>query len=213
MGDSVLVIPEKVRAWGRADNIMLVRLLGLTPVLAVSTTLVNGLVMASALLLCFVFGSLTVSMIRYTVPPQVRILAQILIIAIIVTLVDLLMQSFAYLVSRDLGIYLPLLAANCAILTRVDEYASSHSLAAASKDGLFNGLGVCLLVIVLSASRELLGHGSLLRDAELLFGHDSAWMTLQFPVQGLALALLPAGGLMMMGLVLAARNHLFGRSQ
>jgi electron transport complex protein RnfE len=169
--------------------------------------------MAIALLISFVSGSLLVSLIRHTVPPQVRILSQILIIAIIVTLVDLLMQSYAYLVTRDLGLYLPLLAANCAILTRVDEYASCHSVAAATRDGLFNGLGVCLLVIVLSGSRELLGHGSLLRDAGHLFGSDSAWMTLQFPINGLALVLLPAGGLMMMGLVLAARNHLFGRSQ
>ncbi len=204
---------EKIRQWGRADNIMLVRLLGLTPVLAVSTTVVNGLVMALALLLTFVVGSVAVSLIRRAVPPQIRILSQILVISMTVTVVDLFMQSVAYSVTLELGIYLPLLAANCAILTRVDEYASHHGILQSLKDGLFNGLGVCLLVLVMSASRELLGHGSLLRNAELLFGYDAGWMSLQLPFPGLALAILPAGGLLMMGLILALRNHLFGRSQ
>lgn len=190
------------------NNPGLVQLLGLCPLLAVTSTVVNALGLGLATLFVLICSNLTVSAIQQWVPKEVRIPIFVLIIAAFVTCVQLLMNAFSYGLYTSLGIFLPLIVTNCAIIGRAEAYASKNPIKQASFDGLMMGTGFLLVLLVLGAVRELLGQGTLFDGAELLLGPWASILrieVMQLDNQFL-LAILPPGAFIAMGFLIAAKN-------
>ena len=196
------------------NNPGLVQLLGLCPLLAVSTTVVNGLGLGIATLLTLVGSNLIVSLIRHQVRNEIRIPVFVLVIASIVTTIELVMSAWFYELYLILGIFIPLIVTNCAIIGRAEAFASRHGVWPSVVDGLTNGLGFAGALVVLGAFREVLGSGTLFRDAQLLFGEAAAGMELvlaeHYP--GFLLAVLPPGAFLGLGLMIALKQWLDSRS-
>jgi len=192
-----------------ANNPALVQLLGLCPLLAVTNTAINGLGLGLATLGVLVASNLTVSAARHWIAPEVRMPAFVLIIATLVTVVDLVMQAWFSGLSRTLGIFIPLIVTNCTILGRAEAFASRRPMGDALVDGLAQGLGFALVLVALGAARELVGSGTLLADAHLLLGEWAR--VLEFRLlpdgSGLLLAILPPGAFIGLGLMIAWRQH------
>jgi len=197
------------------QNTGLVVLLGLCPLLAVSNTVINGLGLGLATLMVLLMTNFTVSITRPLLRPEVRIPAYVLIIASAVTAVELLMQAWTHDLYLTLGIFIPLIVTNCAIIGRAEAFASRNPPLPALADGLAVGLGFCLTLLLLGAVRELVGHGTLLRDAGLLFGTAGNALELRIvPGYGkFLLAMLPPGAFIALGCLVAGRNWLEARRQ
>ncbi|MBA6391452.1 electron transport complex subunit E [Colwellia sp. BRX10-3] len=190
------------------NNPGLVQLLGLCPLLAVTSTVVNALGLGIATLFVLICSNATVSAIRHWVPKEIRIPIFVLIIATFVTCVQLLMNAFTYDLYQSLGIFLPLIVTNCAIIGRAEAYASKKPIKLASFDGLMMGLGFLAVLMVLGAIREILGQGTLFDGANLLLG---PWATeLKVQIYHLdsqfLLAILPPGAFIAMGFLIAGKN-------
>jgi len=190
------------------NNPGLVQLLGLCPLLAVTSTVTNALGLGIATLFVLICSNATVSLVRKWVPKEVRIPIFVLIIASFVTCVQLLMNAYTFVLYQSLGIFLPLIVTNCAIIGRAEAYASKNPVKQASFDGLMMGLGFLLVLFVLGAAREILGQGTLFDGAPLLLGE---WATvLRVEVYSLdskfLLAVLPPGAFIAMGLFIALKN-------
>ena len=190
------------------QNTGLVVLLGLCPLLAVSSTVVNGLGLGLATTLVLIISNLSVSLARGLLRPEIRIPAFVLIIASAVTVTELLMRAYLFDLYRVLGIFIPLIVTNCAIIGRAEAFASRNGPLAAVVDGLGTGLGFCLTLVLLGALREFIGQGTLLADAHLLLGSWGQALTLNLVPDhpGFLLALLPPGAFIGLGLLIAARN-------
>lgn len=196
------------------NNPGLVQLLGLCPLLAVSTTVINGLGLGLATMATLIASNLIVSLIRNWVRPEVRIPVFVMVIAAIVTAIELLMNAYLHQLYRVLGIFIPLIVTNCSIIGRAEAFASKNKPLPAALDGFAQGLGFALCLVVLGAMREVLGHGTLLADAQLLFGPAAAsWeIVLIEDFRGLLLAILPPGAFLGLGLMIATKNW-FDRHQ
>ncbi|MCU7555139.1 electron transport complex subunit E [Alteromonas sp. ASW11-19] len=192
------------------NNPALVQLLGLCPLLAVTATVVNGLGLGLATLLVLVGSNVTVSLIRNIVRNEIRIPVFVMIIAGFVTIVQLLMNAFTYELYLALGIFIPLIVTNCAIIGRAEAYASKNSVGAAAFDGLMMGLGFTLVLVLLGGLREALGGGTLLAGADRLFGPVAKdWtLTLFTTEHPFLLAILPPGAFLGMGLLIALKNSI-----
>ena len=186
----------------------LVTLLGLCPLLALGNTTVNALGLGLATLATLLVTNVAASSLRGVLPPPIRLPAQVLIIASTVTLIEIAMQAWLPALHAALGIFLPLIVTNCLILGRAQAFAAHRPVVPAAVDALANGTGFLLVLLVLGGTRELVGRGTLLGDATLLFGERAAGWTRQLfdPGHGLLLALLPPGAFIALGLLLAARN-------
>lgn len=195
------------------QNTGLVVLLGLCPLLAVTNTAINGLGLGLATILTLVFSNLAVSMARGVLRPEIRIPAYVLIIASVVTVIQLLMQAWLYDLYRALGIFIPLIVTNCAIIGRAEAFASRNSPLPSVADGFATGLGFCLALVTLGAFREIIGQGTLLSQAGLMFGDlgASLEMTIIPNHPGFLLALLPPGAFISLGILIAGRNWLDSR--
>ncbi len=184
------------------------QLLGLCPLLAVSSTITNALGLGIATLLVLVGSNLTVSLIRNYVPKEIRIPVFVMIIAALVTCVQLLMNAYAYGLYLSLGIFIPLIVTNCIIIGRAEAYASKNDPLPAALDGFWMGLGMTTVLVVLGAMRELIGNGTLFDGADLLLGDWAAALRIQvfhFDSSFL-LALLPPGAFIGVGLLIALKN-------
>ncbi|MBS3744869.1 MAG: electron transport complex subunit E [Wenzhouxiangellaceae bacterium] len=192
------------------NNPGLVQLLGLCPLLAVTGTAINGLGLGLATLFVLVLSNLAVSLTRGLVQPEIRIPVFVLIIATLVTVVDLVMQAWFSGLSRTLGIFIPLIVTNCTILGRAEAFASRRSVGEALIDGLAQGAGFAAVLIALGAGREIVGHGTLMADAHLLLGEWARSLELVvLPEQvGLLLAVLPPGAFIGLGLLIALKNRI-----
>lgn len=190
------------------NNPGLVQLLGLCPLLAVSNNLINGLGLGLATLLVLVASNSTVALIRHVVRDEVRIPVFVMVIASFVTAIELLMNAFWHELYGVLGIFIPLIVTNCAIIGRAEAFAARNSVARSALDGLAMGVGFCLVLMVLGALRELIGQGTLLDQAELMFGPAAAGWTWQvFPEEnGLLLAVLPPGAFFGLAVLVALKN-------
>ncbi|PCI61676.1 MAG: electron transport complex subunit RsxE [Gammaproteobacteria bacterium] len=192
------------------NNPGLVQILGLCPLLAVTSTVTNALGLGLATMLVLIGSNATVSLIRQWVPKEIRIPIFVMIIAAFVTCVQLLMNAFTYGLYQSLGIFLPLIVTNCAIIGRAEAYASKNPVKQASFDGLMMGLGFTLLLLVLGAIREILGQGTLFDGADLLLGDWAANLRIEvfhFDSKFL-LAILPPGAFFAMGFLIAAKNFI-----
>src|SRR5690554_1546758 len=158
-----------------------VQVLGLCPLLAVTSTVVNAIGLGIATLLVLIGSNLSVSVIRNFVSESVRLPAFVMIIASFVTCAELLMQAFTYELYEILGIFIPLIVTNCAILGRADAFASKNPPLPAILDGAMMGLGFLAVLVVLGGMRELLGQGTLFADMHLLLGPMAAdWVVRPF---------------------------------
>ncbi|ELP9498992.1 electron transport complex subunit E [Vibrio alginolyticus] len=191
-----------------SNNPALVQLLGLCPLLAVSSTITNALGLGIATLLVLVGSNVTVSLIRNYVPKEIRIPVFVMIIASLVTCVQLLMNAYAYGLYLSLGIFIPLIVTNCIIIGRAEAYASKNDVAPAALDGLWMGLGMTSVLVVLGAMRELIGNGTLFDGADLLLGDRASALRIQvFQFDNsFLLALLPPGAFIGVGLLIALKN-------
>jgi len=190
------------------NNQALVALLGLCPLLAVSNTVINSLGLGLATTLTLILSNLLVSSLRQFILPEIRLPLFVLIIAGVVTIIELIMHAWFYELYKILGIFIPLIVTNCAIIGRAEVFASKNRIMPSILDALAMGLGFSFALIVLGGFRELLGSGTLLTQADLLFG-DAAkdWKINVFDGNsGILLAVLPPGAFIGLGLLIALKN-------
>lgn len=191
------------------NNPGLVQLLGLCPLLAVTGTTVNGLGLGLATLFVLAASNLIVSLLRGALRPEIRIPVFVLVIAALVTTVELAMSAFFHELYRALGIFIPLIVTNCAIIGRAESFASRNPPLPALLDGVMMGAGFALVLVVLGALREIVGLGTLFAGADLMFGPAAAGLTLEVPgYRGFLLAVLPPGAFIGLGLLVALKNAL-----
>jgi electron transport complex protein RnfE len=190
------------------NNPALVQLLGLCPLLAVTGTVVNALGLGLATLMVLVLSNVAVSLIRNFVNDSIRLPAFVMIIASLVTCAELLMQAYTYELYEILGIFIPLIVTNCAILGRADAFASKHSIVPAAIDGLMMGIGFMVVLLLLGAMRELIGQGTLFSDMSLIFGDIARDWEIQLidNYNNFLFAILPPGAFVGMGLIIAGKN-------
>jgi len=190
------------------NNPALVQLLGLCPLLAVTGSVVNALGLGFATLLVLVGSNLLVSLIRNKVADDIRLPVFVMIIAALVTIAELTMQALTYELYQILGIFIPLIVTNCAILGRADAYARKNPPHLAVLDGFSMGMGFAAVLVLLGAMRELLGQGTLFADMHLLLGpmaQNWTWVIID-DYRGFLFAVLPPGAFVGMGLIIAAKN-------
>lgn len=190
------------------NNPALVQLLGLCPLLAVTGSVVNAIGLGLATILVLVGSNLAVSLIRNHVPDAVRLPAFVMIIASFVTVTELVMQALTYELYQILGIFIPLIVTNCAILGRADAFASKNGLLPSVIDGLTMGLGFTVVLILLGVIREIIGQGTLFTNMDLIFGDMAAnWQIIVFEdYPDFLFAILPPGAFVAMGLIIAVKN-------
>ncbi len=192
------------------ENPGLVQLLGLCPLLAVTSTFVNGLGLGIATLAVMMASNALVSATRRWIQPEIRVPIYVLIIASLVTCIELIFKAWFPDLDRALGIFIPLIVTNCAIVARAEVFASRNPVGSSILDGLVMGSGFALLLMSIGAFRELIGLGSLFSRMDMLFGGE--------PVRGLVLVengwlllVLPPGAFFSLALAIAAKNAIDGR--
>lgn len=187
------------------ENPGLVQLLGLCPLLAVTVTFVNGLGLGIATLVVLMASNALVSATRRWIQPEIRIPIYVLIIASLVTCIELILKAWFPVLDRSLGIFVPLIVTNCAIVARAEVFASRNSVTASILDGLVMGLGFAVLLMTIGAFRELIGQGTIFARMDMLFGgepmrgiivNDGGWLLL----------VLPPGAFFSLALAIAAKN-------
>jgi len=190
------------------SNPALVQLLGLCPLLAVSTTVVNGFGLGLATLVTLVASNVTVSLIRNLVPREVRIPVYVLVIACAVTMIDLGLQAYLPELNDSLGIFVPLIVTNCVIIARAEAFASKNGVGPSFVDAVAMGVGFTFVLVVLGSLRELLGYGTLFQQMDLILGEGTRNLTVTLidDYRGFLLAVLPPGAFMGLGLLIALKN-------
>ncbi|UPW20496.1 electron transport complex subunit E [Agarivorans sp. TSD2052] len=197
------------------NNPGLVQLLGLCPLLAVTSTLTNALGLGLATMLVLVASNTTVSLIRKWVAKEIRIPVFVMVIASFVTCIQLLMNAYTYGLYQNLGIFIPLIVTNCIIIGRAEAFAARNQVKAAAFDGLMMGLGFGLVLALVGAIRELLGNGSLFYGIELLLGDWASFLYVQLIDfnEHFLVAVLPPGAFLVMGFIIALKNIIDNRVQ
>ncbi len=193
-----------------SNNPALVQILGLCPLLAVSNTVLNGLGLGLATTLTLVASNAVVSLIRRWVRPEIRIPVFVMIIASVVTVIELMMNAWFHELYLILGIFIPLIVTNCTIIARAESFASKNALIPSVADGLFMGLGFTLVLLLLGTMREAIGFGTLLSHAELVFGPGGKALTITLweHYRGYLLAILPPGAFLGLGFIIAIKNSI-----
>lgn len=198
--------------WG--NNVVLAQSLALCPTLAVTATATNGLGMGLATTAVLTVSNTLVSVLRPVMSPEVRIPVYIVVIATLVTLVDLGLNAFAHELHKVLGLFIALIVVNCAILGRAESFASKNPAHRAAFDGLLSGLGFTAVLVVLGGVREVIGNGTLFAGAAQLLGPAFAPLELHLipDYRGFLIAILPPGGFLALGLLLAGKRILDRRA-
>ncbi len=190
------------------SNVALVQLLGLCPLLAVTSTLVNGIGLGIATMVTLILSNTLVSLIRGFVRNEVRLPVFVLIIACVVTMIELLMKAFFYDLYLVLGIFIPLIVTNCAIIGRAEGFASKNPVAASALDGFMMGMGFLIILALLGGMREIIGFGTLFTNANLMFGEAASALTIVFNADygGFLLAILPPGAFFGLAILIVIKN-------
>ena len=205
-------IGDSFRSGLWTENPGLVQLLGLCPLLAVTTTFVNGLGLGLATVAVLSCSNVLVSATRKFIRPEIRIPMYVLIISSLVTCIELIFLAWFPSLGRSLGIFIPLIVTNCAIVARAEVFASRNTVGASFVDGLTMGCGFALLLSAIGMFRELIGQGSVLARLDMLFGGDPM-PGLVIVDGGFLLAILPPGAFISLGLFIAGKNALDRRRQ
>jgi len=188
------------------NNPALVQLLGLCPLLAVSASVVNALGLGLATMLVLTGSNLVVSLIRNQVTDAVKIPVFVMIIATFTTCTELLMKAYTYELYQILGIFIPLIVTNCAILGRAEAFASKNRVLISTTDGFMMGLGFTLVLVVIGAIREIIGSGTLFANMQLLLGPLAVDWGLQIFDRGLLMVVLPPGAFIVVGFLVALKH-------
>ncbi|MCC8122936.1 MAG: electron transport complex subunit RsxE [Oscillospiraceae bacterium] len=185
------------------QNPVTVQLLGMCSVLAITTTLFNGIGMGISVLIILTCANVVISLIRKIVPGKIRIACYIVVIAGFVTVVDLLLKAYLPSLSSSLGLFIPLIVVNCIILGRAESFASKNSVGRSALDGIFQGLGYTVILIVMCIIREFLGNGTF--GGGILNGGDGIRILEEgLPALGM---ILPVGGFLTLAVVIAAMQY------
>lgn len=191
-----------------SNNPILVQLLGLCPLLAVSSTFINSLGLGIATTLVLIGSNVTVSLIRDKVRQELRIPIFVMVIASFVTIVELAMNAYLHELYKILGIFIPLIVTNCVIIARAESFASKNDVKSSLLDGAAMGLGFTVILLLLGSMREIIGQGTLFSQAHLMFGESFRDMQITFisDYEGFLLAVLPPGAFIGIGLLIAIKN-------
>lgn len=193
------------------NNPALVQVLGLCPLLAVSASVVNALGLGLATLMVLTASNTAVSLIRHQISDTIRLPAFVLIIASLTTCIELLMKAYTYELYQILGIFIPLIVTNCAVLGRAESFASKNKILPSMVDGFMMGLGFTFVLVCVGAIREILGTGMVFNNMQLLFGDTASnWKIniLGENYPGMILALLPPGAFIVVGFLMAGKNFI-----
>ena len=196
------------------QNPALVQLIGMCPLLAITTSLFNGIGMGIAVVLILTCSNIVIAALRKIIPNKVRIACFIVVIAGFVTMVDLLIQGFVPALSESLGLFIPLIVVNCIILGRAEAFASKNTVGASTVDGICQGIGYTIVLIIMCVFRELLGSGKF--GGGLLGGGGlgSAPGITIFPEEfGIKLLTLPVGGFLTLGALIALMQWALAKSE
>ncbi|MBM9889140.1 MULTISPECIES: electron transport complex subunit E [Deefgea] len=199
------------------QNQGVVAILGMCPVLVMSSNIINGVSLGLATSVVMLISGAAIAAIREFVPNELRAPIFILIIAALVTMVDLLMNSYVHDLYVVLGIFIPLITTNCIVLARAEAYASKNGVAASALDGFMMGLGLTMVLAILGAMRELVGKGTLLSGIDLVFGASAkSWIIHVVPAEynyQFLLAILPPGAFIGLGFLIAGKQALDRRAE
>ena len=188
----------------QTKNPATVQLLGMCSTLAITTSLFNGIGMGLSVTIILICSNVLISALRKVIPAQIRIAAYIVIIAGFVTIVDLLLQAFLQELSQSLGVFIPLIVVNCIILGRAEAFASKNGVIASALDGLFQGIGYTVALVIMCVIRELLGAGTF-GGGILNGGQGIRIIPEQFPAMQMVM---PVGGFLTLGFVIAGSQWL-----
>lgn len=194
------------------QNTSLVQILGLCPLLAVTTNLVNGAMLSLATILVMALSGVAIASLRNFIPNEIRIPVFILIVAALVTVVDLLFNAFLHELYLILGIFIPLIVTNCIVLARVEAYASKNPPLQSTFDGIFMGIGMLWTLSLLGGIRELLANGTLFGGIELIIPSLQPLHLLPADYPGLLLSILPPGAFVLLGCMVAWKNWVEARA-
>ena len=185
-------------------NPVLVQLLGMCSVLAITTSLFNGIGMGLSVTVILTCSNILISLLRKVIPPQIRIAAYIVIIATFVTVVDLVLQAFIPALSASLGVFIPLIVVNCMVLGRAEAFASKNGVLASAVDGLCQGIGYTVALVVVCVIREFLGAGTF---GGGLLNNGEGIRILPEGVPAMQMVM-PVGGFLVLGCVIAGSQYL-----
>ena len=192
------------------QNPVLVQLLGMCSTMAITTMLFNGIGMGISVLIILTCSNVVISALRKVIPPKIRIACYIVVIAGFVTMVDLLLQAYLPSLSESLGVFIPLIVVNCIILGRAEAFASKNSVGASLLDGIFQGIGYTVVLIVMCVVREFLGSGTF---GGGLLGPEGAGIRIlpeQFPAM---MMILPVGGFLTLGVLIAVVQYFLAKDK
>ena len=192
------------------NNPVLVQLLGMCSTMAITTTLFNGIGMGVSVIVILTCSNIVISLLRKIIPSTIRIACYIVVVAGFVTIVDLLMQAFLPSLSESLGVFIPLIVVNCIILARAEAFASKNGVAASALDGIFQGIGYTLVLIVMCVVREFLGSGTF---GGGLLGPDGAGIRILPEGTAATFLVLPVGGFLTLGVLIALMQYLLRKSE
>jgi len=183
-------------------NPIIVQLLGMCSALAVSTSVINGLGMGASVTAVLVCSNVIISLLRNIIPNQIRIASYIVVIAGLVTVVDMVLKAYIPSLSASLGLFIPLIVVNCIILARAESFASKNPVLASAADGLAMGIGYTAAMVVVSAIREIIGNGTIL-GFDIFGGNYSPAL----------LIILPPGGFLVLGGVIALFQYVRSKTE
>ena len=192
------------------QNPVLVQVLGMCSTMAITTSFFNGLGMGVAVLVILTLSNVIISLIRKIVPDKIRIAMFIVVIAGFVTMVDLFLQAFVPALAESLGVFIPLIVVNCIILGRAESFSYKNGVAASFFDGIFQGIGYTLVLLVMCIIREFLGAGTFGGGLLGVDGKGIQILPSQFPAGMLTL---PVGGFLVLGCLIAAMQWALSRNK
>ena len=183
------------------QNPVLVQLLGMCSTMAITTSISNGIGMGFSVLIILTCSNIAIAALRKIIPSEVRIACYVVVIAGFVTMVDLVLQAFFPAIAKSLGVFIPLIVVNCIILARAESFCSKNTVAASAVDGICQGFGYTVVLLILCVFRELLGNGTL---AGLQIMPKSYTPAL--------LLVLPVGGFLCLGTLIAIMQWALAKS-
>ena len=196
------------------NNPVMGQLLGMCSTMAITTTLFNGIGMGLSVTIILICSNIAISLLRKVIPDKIRIAAYVVVIAGFVTMVDLLLQAYVPALSESLGVFIPLIVVNCIILGRAEGFASKNGVGASAVDGICQGIGYTLVLVVMCMVREFLGSGKF--GGGLLGGGalGSAPGVVIFPEEfGIKVLTLPVGGFLTLGALIAVMQWALAKSE